>query len=208
MARRTKEEADQTRKAILEAAFKVFVANGFARSTLEDVARKAGVTRGAVYWHFRDKAALFVALSEQISAEAGMGGSGLDQRADTLAELGLAVWQYTEVFEKNERYRQFYELVNHRTEWTAELEPILERDRRGLRAAIDSIEKDFEALKEKNEVRADVNSRILAIGLMALAVGLTELWMFDKTLEPPSKTAPRLIGAYLGFWKPPAKESK
>ena len=63
MARKTKEEADKTRRAILEASFEVFVQKGFARATLEDVARKAGVTRGAVYWHFRDKTALFSALS-------------------------------------------------------------------------------------------------------------------------------------------------
>ena len=62
MARRTKEEAEQTRNAVLTAASQVFLERGVARATLEEVAQAAGVTRGAVYWHFRDKVDLFLAI--------------------------------------------------------------------------------------------------------------------------------------------------
>ena len=65
VARQTKAQAEQTREAILDAAEKVFYERGVARSTLEEVARVAGVTRGAIYWHFRDKLDLFLTLNER-----------------------------------------------------------------------------------------------------------------------------------------------
>lgn len=58
MARHTKAEAELTRSRIVEAALAAFAANGVRGTTLEDVAVRAGVTRGAVYWHFADKQAL------------------------------------------------------------------------------------------------------------------------------------------------------
>jgi TetR/AcrR family transcriptional regulator, repressor of the mexAB-oprM multidrug resistance operon len=64
--RRTKEEAEQTRQAILDAAEALFLTNGVARTSLEMIARECGVTRGAVYWHFQNKAHLFHEMLSQI----------------------------------------------------------------------------------------------------------------------------------------------
>ena len=61
-ARRTKDEAEQTRDAILDAAEKVFYKHGVARTSLQQIARVAKVTRGAVYWHFKDKIELCEAM--------------------------------------------------------------------------------------------------------------------------------------------------
>jgi|HigsolmetaAR206D_1030411.scaffolds.fasta_scaffold05153_2 Transcriptional regulator len=62
--RRTKAEAEQTREAVLDAAAEVFFEHGAERATLEQIARRAGVTRGAIYWHFKDKAEVLKALRE------------------------------------------------------------------------------------------------------------------------------------------------
>lgn len=66
MARRTKEEAEQTRDSLLRVAEKLFLEKGVAKTSLVDIAKAAGVTRGAVYWHFEDKEALFTAMHEQV----------------------------------------------------------------------------------------------------------------------------------------------
>jgi len=66
MARKTKEEALKTREAILEAAVQVFSVRGVSGSTLANIAKAAGVTRGAIYWHFKNKEDLLNALWEQI----------------------------------------------------------------------------------------------------------------------------------------------
>lgn len=66
MVRRTKEEAEKTRDAILDAAEKVFYDKGVSYTSMQDIASCAGVTRGAVYWHFRDKAAILEAMGQRI----------------------------------------------------------------------------------------------------------------------------------------------
>ena len=64
--RRTKEDAEKTRAAILNAAEQLFLERGVAHTSLEHIARAAGVTRGAVYWHFQNKADLFTAMLNQV----------------------------------------------------------------------------------------------------------------------------------------------
>lgn len=65
MVRRTKADTEITRQGILDAASHVFVDKGVAKATLEQIARAAGVTRGAIYWHFKNKQDLFQALYDQ-----------------------------------------------------------------------------------------------------------------------------------------------
>lgn len=57
--RRTKEEAELTRRELLKAAFRLFNENGYDRTTLEQICRLANVTRGAAYWHFKNKFEIF-----------------------------------------------------------------------------------------------------------------------------------------------------
>lgn len=63
--KRTKSEAEETRQRLLQAGLRVFLEKGFDRASLEEIAQREGLTRGAVYWHFKDKQALFAALMEQ-----------------------------------------------------------------------------------------------------------------------------------------------
>lgn len=69
MPRRTHEDALNTRKAILESARRLFSRRGFERTSLSDIAKYAGVTRGAIYWHFEDKGELLCALCEEINKD-------------------------------------------------------------------------------------------------------------------------------------------
>ncbi|ANG61508.1 hypothetical protein A8C75_02820 [Marinobacterium aestuarii] len=66
MVRRTKEEALETRNSLMAAALEQFCEKGIARTTLSDIATAAGVTRGAFYWHFKNKVELFEALWAQL----------------------------------------------------------------------------------------------------------------------------------------------
>lgn len=55
MARRTKEEAEKTCHALLDAAAELFLQKGTSRTSLQEIAAHAGMTRGAIYWHFSGK---------------------------------------------------------------------------------------------------------------------------------------------------------
>ncbi|MBO5940395.1 MAG: TetR family transcriptional regulator [Kiritimatiellae bacterium] len=62
MARRTKEEAEKTRARILANALTMFTKKGYEHATLNDIAAKMRMTKGAVYWHFESKHAILMAL--------------------------------------------------------------------------------------------------------------------------------------------------
>ena len=63
------ERTEATRAALIGAARALFAEHGYAPTSAEEVVRRAGVTRGAMYHHFRDKKALFRAVHEQIEEE-------------------------------------------------------------------------------------------------------------------------------------------
>ena len=66
MARRTKEEAERTRITLLETALTLFSEKGLSNVTLAQIASAAGVTRGAIYWHFKDKSQMLEALADEV----------------------------------------------------------------------------------------------------------------------------------------------
>src|SRR5687768_18585123 len=67
MVRRSKEDALATRQQLLDAAEHVFLAQGVSGTSLNDIAVAAGTTRGAIYWHFKDKADLFNAMMARVT---------------------------------------------------------------------------------------------------------------------------------------------
>ncbi|MGD2085396.1 MAG: TetR family transcriptional regulator [Candidatus Aminicenantes bacterium] len=68
--KKTKEDAALTRKVLIDAALSVFSHKGYAQATLEEVAKEAGVTRGAIYWHFGNKFEMFYAVLQELYKKA------------------------------------------------------------------------------------------------------------------------------------------
>lgn len=60
--RKTKEEAEATRQAILQSAMDTFYEKGYSKTTFDEIAKRINLTKGAVYWHFRNKPDLIAAI--------------------------------------------------------------------------------------------------------------------------------------------------
>ncbi len=131
MARKTREEAVATREALLDAAQREFRDKGVAHTTLADVAHAAGLTRGAIYWHFRDKAELFEAMCERAAMpmEAMLGCAGGGRCADPLGTLRtMAVMGLTRLA-SDARTQAVFDVMYHKCEFTADLAPVALRQR-------------------------------------------------------------------------------
>ncbi len=61
--------AHRTRRALLDVGRALFADVGYARTTTGELVRRAGVTRGALYYHFRDKSRLFEAVFDEVHQE-------------------------------------------------------------------------------------------------------------------------------------------
>ena len=64
------EQYQKTQRILLDVARELFTEHGYAHTSTEEVVRRAGVTRGALYYHYRDKAALFEAVFDEVRAAA------------------------------------------------------------------------------------------------------------------------------------------
>lgn len=60
--RRTKEESEDTKRKIIDAAVELFENQGYVATRIQDIADKMGMSRGAVYWHFKNKDELFMSI--------------------------------------------------------------------------------------------------------------------------------------------------
>ena len=123
MVRRTKEEAQETRSAILEAAEQAFYERGVARTTLADIAALAGVTRGAIYWHFSNKADLVQAMLDSLHEPLEELAKASESQ-DELDPLGCMRKLLVKLFRQiaiDPKTRRINEILFHKCEFTDEM---------------------------------------------------------------------------------------
>lgn len=122
--RRTPEQALRTRSSILLAAVAIFSELGHFRSTLSQIAARAGVTRGAVYFHFKNRRDLFNAVCHLVALKANDGPSGVADAIRPLEQLREMVTAWVQDLERDALKRQVLDLMLHKIEWTPETEDL------------------------------------------------------------------------------------
>jgi AcrR family transcriptional regulator len=129
MVRRTKDEAEKTRDAILDAAETVFYTRGVTRTTLEQIAEAAGVTRGAIYWHFKDKVALCEAMLCRIYLphEDMLAQLAADTTVTPLADLQQACLHSLHMIASDKRRQKVIAILKFRCEYVEEMASFSER---------------------------------------------------------------------------------
>ncbi|WP_275787149.1 TetR family transcriptional regulator [Pararhizobium gei] len=126
--RRTKTEAEETRNSILHAAERVFYEKSVSNATLEDVAKAAGVTRGAIYWHFSNKTDLFLELYNSVSlpAEDMIAREIETESADVLRFIEKSAGEWLDDMAADEHRQRIFTILL-RCAYVGDLMPVLER---------------------------------------------------------------------------------
>ncbi|HLD64829.1 MAG TPA: TetR family transcriptional regulator [Pseudomonas sp.] len=191
--RRSKEDAEKTRTALLLAAEALFLEKGVAHTSLEQIARAAGLTRGAVYWHFQNKAHLFHVMLEQVRLPPEQLAERLSACSgqDPLRALRDLCVEAIENLARDEQKRRIFTILLHRCEFTAELREAEERHLAFIQQFIAHTERLFEASAER--LRPGISPRLASRALHGLIIGLFTDWTRDPGLFEPLQDSAALI---------------
>ena len=209
-ARRTRRDSQaRTRAELIAAAREVFLARGFHAATLEEIAERAGYTKGAVYSNFAGKDDLFLALlAEHYAGRVelystlvvgdGDGDGDAEGTYRALARLMLGAY---------ERQPEWWPLVSDFTSHAARQPVLLERLRETREVFLDALAGMSDALSEQHGLTFALPAREVARGVGALMRGMVVEWAIDPS-PTRAQTFEEMLAAYLrGLAVPPHERS-
>jgi len=199
MVRRTKDEAVETRNQILDAAEQVFSERGVSRTSLTDIAKAASVTRGAIYWHFKDKAELFCEMVARVTMPMEHAPCQIDPAStdDPLANLRAMLVGILERTSGDAQGRRVFHIVFHKCEYVDEMWPVSQRFREMQAGCLDRLEQGLVAAIASGQLPAGLDARATAVGLHAMVNGLISKLVMDPEEIPAVKFPGQLIDVFL-----------
>jgi TetR/AcrR family acrAB operon transcriptional repressor len=198
--RRTKQQSERTRQDILAAARKVFARQGVTRTTFEEIAASAGVTRGAIYWHFADKTELFFAMREQVAVPM------IDQidlallradGSDPLAGVERFLRGILGALESDPAARRTFQIMGFKCEYVGELERELGLQRLRCSELVSKLTQTYGRARRAGRLRAGLRPSMAALETCSFVIGLTRLWLLDAKGSLLRRVARRLISAHV-----------
>jgi TetR/AcrR family transcriptional regulator, acrAB operon repressor len=198
VARKTAEATETTRQALLRAGLVAFSQQGYDATRLEDIARAAGVTRGAIYWRFRSKAELYTALVDEASARLErVISSAREGGGSFLAITRRVMVRMLAYLEEDEIYRATQGLLLLKTGATPDLEAARQRQVDEIREKEEELAAVMRAGVAAGEFRADLDPIEGARAMLAYLDGVTLHWLLASDAFSIAASAPALVDIYM-----------
>ncbi|ATZ10906.1 multidrug efflux transporter transcriptional repressor AcrR [Erwinia amylovora] len=199
MARNTKQQAQETRNHIIDAAIKRFSEHGVANTSLADIAAGAGVTRGAIYWHFKNKTDLLNEIWTQ--SESGLTALELEYQSkypeDPLSVMRAMLLYVFEATATDPRRRALMEIIYHKCEFVGEM-TTLQLMQQNL--YLECYEKIEEVLKEciaAKQLPENLDTRRAAVVMRGYVSGIMENWLFMPESFDLAEDAAQLVATLI-----------
>ncbi|MEN3792516.1 TetR family transcriptional regulator [Fulvimarina sp. MAC3] len=200
--RRTKDEAAQTREAILDAAEDLFYEKGVAGTSLSQIAAAAGMTRGAIYWHFENKLELFRDMVDR----AGLPQEAFfyHQRAEpaSVRELYDTTIEALAFLASDARTQRVMTIMMFRCEYVGEMQTAMIRRESADEHMRAEIARIFDhALTNRRDGMARCDARAIASAYFCAVSGLINTWLrsehsFDL-VDVGSRLLAKLVSGHL-----------
>lgn len=214
MARKTKEEAEKTRCQLLDAAEQLFWERGVIRTSLEDIARHAGLTRGALYWHFDNKVDLFNGMCDRAFPPFEHMMAELMNPACTPGlNPAQRLWRHSNgvlrLVMDEPRIARVIGIINLRCEYVGEMEQSHVMDRCWLQEKLGNMRQVLAEADSAGLLRPEVDPVSAAASLHAMIFGLICNWLFnpdvyDLSCCPEKFLTPFFVGLFQqDSWLPP-----
>ena len=203
MVRKTKEDAQLTRQRIIDAARQVFLTRGVSKSTLEHIATQADVTRGAVYWHFKNKTDIFYALRDRAFLPL------IDRMYDTLATQTDDIDPLTQIenslcdtineLNENIEMRQIYEIMMIKCEYVDEFASVLQQILNNCADITEKIQSAYERALTQQLLSTTQSPRALALDTHLFFSGLLHMWVKDADGSRFRHQAKQLVQSHINL---------
>ncbi|WP_436858822.1 multidrug efflux transporter transcriptional repressor AcrR [Citrobacter tructae] len=199
MARKTKQQAQETRQHILDVALRLFSQQGVSSTSLAEIAKAAGVTRGAIYWHFKNKSDLFSEIWEL--SESNIGELETEYQAkfpdDPLSVLREILIHLLESTVTEERRRLLMEIIFHKCEFVGEMAIVQEAQKNICLESYDRIEQTLTHCIKAKMLPESLLTRRAAVIMRASISGIMENWLFAPQSFDLKKEAQHYVAILL-----------
>lgn len=202
MPRKTKEAAELTRLAILDSALSLFADQGVSRTTLADIAKEAGVTRGAIYWHFDNKSSLIQGLWQH---HFGAFDERLEVHVKDAASLDVVLSAgklWFEELQNNQISQKFFEINMFKIEYSAELEGLLKHDAEMLALDQQRFNATLENIQAQGGIKEGVNLEHITLGIFSMTWGLINQWLILGKSFDLVATGENILTGYINALRP------
>jgi len=209
VVRKTKAETEETRKLIIDAARREFAARGVSRTSLEQIAAAAGLTRGAIYWHFQNKVDLFIALRDDVVLPlVGRLESGLDLEPfpDPLDAIEDYLLAHFERLQNDPVVRETFEVLMLKCEYTSEFGELLRCAMDRTQHKLAKLDVAYRAAAKAGTLREDIDPEFAANDTYVYLIGAIRLWIADVEGIAMRRTAPALARSHMALRRRPKQK--
>ena len=199
--RRTKEEAMETRKAILSVALDCFSKRGYALTTFSDIARRIHLTKGAVFWHFKSKEDLLAELIEREHAiYEPLKGVEAAQTPEDIRDVFVA---WAEAVASHRELKRFTVFMMSRVEWGEALKQSLTKklERLMVTDPFERLRERLRWMKETGVIETPLSVEQVATLMTGAFFGtLREAWLYKMPIDVVESVAAGLDFIVQGIW--------
>lgn len=193
--RRTKTEALKTKEYLMLAALDTFYQKGIARTSLNEIAQAAGVTRGALYWHFKNKEDLIDALFQRIcdDIESCIKEDSNNNNEQAWSSFRLTLTRFSEHLQHNELHYKFHSILFLKCEHTEQNEAVIAIAKKHQSLWREKIVAVLTDAVQQKALADNLDIDMAVIFIKSSLDGLIWRWLSSGQGFDLAQTAPRMI---------------
>lgn len=197
--KKTKTEALKTKEHLMLAALETFYQKGISRTSLNEIAQAAGVTRGALYWHFKNKEDLFDAIFRRIcdDVDAQMQQDLDSNGCNSWACFRTTLLNFFERLEHNPVNYKFYSVLFLKCEHTAQNEAAIALVGKYKQQWREKLERILAESIAEQSLPPELDTDLAIIYIFTIIDGLIQSWIAAPHSFELNHAAPLIIDMML-----------